>query len=934
MPAFSLAAWLKYQLDRPARKRRRSRHFFQPHLTALEDRVAPAAFTVNTFTDTNAKDFTKGTDATGHVSLRSAIQTANHLGLSNTISLPAGTYGLTLGQLNIRNNLTLTGMGASNTTIDARSTSRIFQVFSGFTAVISKVTMEDGAVQGAAGSLAAGGGILDSGALALNNDTLFQNLAVGGAGAAGTPGANGTDGTSTTGPTVGGPGGAGQRGGDAHGGAIFLDKTPGAALRIVSCSITNNEAFQGQGGSGGQGGTGGSSGGSMQAGANGGDCGSGGQGGNAFGGAIYNAGGSLVIQGSMFSGNFAGVSAFLFGTVVGGGSGGVGGSGGEGLPATGESGGSGATGGKGGFAGVDSGGAIYNSPLGSVAITTSSFSQNSAIGETGGPAGAGGGGQLPGGSGGTGGTGGSAGDAFGGAIGNQGTMTIDTSSFFNNQAIGNNGGPGGAAGTGDQFDPSAGANGGTGGSAGDASGGAIDNQGTMAIDNSSFFQNQAVGTNGGPGGAGGAGGEGDFGGTGGNGGNGGVGGAGFAGAIESLMGSLTLTHSTVSLNTAVPGAGGAGGAPGAGGFGTTENGAPGIPGSNGAAGHGGDGGIQSVSAKSQVLDTIVAGDTAPVNPDVNGHFSSLGHNLIGDGTGSAGFTAAGDQVGTSAKPINPMLSSPGNNGGPTPTLVPQLDSPAIDAGDGTNAPARDQRGAPRIADGDQNVDSDGPVIDIGAVEFQPTDVSITATGYPGSVSPGGTITYTITVKTGAGDDAVTKLALSDSVPAQTTFESFTAPIGWAVTAPNVGQTGTVTATFASLGPKAAASFTLTVTASTKPSAASTMNTATITTASPDPTVADNTATVKTTLLPASDFAQTSPVQAMLLSTNPDVVIADPTKPPAATPSEVRADLPTLRAGVLPLSRLPAETALATFWTDEHLWRDLFLEDQLLLTQFG
>jgi uncharacterized repeat protein (TIGR01451 family) len=245
-----------------------------------------------------------------------------------------------------------------------------------------------------------------------------------------------------------------------------------------------------------------------------------------------------------------------------------------------------------------------------------------------------------------------------------------------------------------------------------------------------------------------------------------------------------------------------------------------------------------------------------MNPDANGHFSSLGHNLIGDGAGSAGFTAAGDQVGTSAKPINPMLGSPGNNGGPTPTLVPQLGSPAIDAGDGTNAPSRDQRGAPRIADGDQNVDNDGPVIDIGAVEFQPTDVSITATGSPGSVSPGGTITYTITVKTGAGDDTVTKLALNDSVPAQTTFESFTA-VGWVVSAPAVGQTGTVTASFVSLGQKATASFTLKVMVSTKSSAASTTNTVTITTASPDPTLADNTATVKTTLLPASDFAESS-----------------------------------------------------------------------------
>ena len=87
MPAFSLVSWLKQQLDGPAGKHRRWRHFFRPQLTVLEDRVAPAAFTVNTVADTNATNLTTGTDNTGHVSLRSAIQAANHLGMSNTISL-------------------------------------------------------------------------------------------------------------------------------------------------------------------------------------------------------------------------------------------------------------------------------------------------------------------------------------------------------------------------------------------------------------------------------------------------------------------------------------------------------------------------------------------------------------------------------------------------------------------------------------------------------------------------------------------------------------------------------------------------------------------------------------------------------------------------------------------------------------------------------
>ena len=58
-----------------------------------------------------------------------------------------------------------------------------------------------------------------------------------------------------------------------------------------------------------------------------------------------------------------------------------------------------------------------------------------------------------------------------------------------------------------------------------------------------------------------------------------------------------------------------------------------------------------------VQNTIIALNQDPTgpDPDVAGPFVSLGHNLIGDGTGSSGFTAPGDQVGSSAAPIDPLL---------------------------------------------------------------------------------------------------------------------------------------------------------------------------------------------------------------------------------------------------------------------------------------
>jgi uncharacterized repeat protein (TIGR01451 family) len=775
--------------------------------------VAPAAFTVNSFADTHAANLTTGTDASGKITLRSALEAANHLGGNNTINVPAGTVNLKLGQLVIKNNLTITGAPVtgtalngnltSSTIINAELASRVLQVFTGFTVAISNVTLEQGAVVGTASTPGQGGAIFDAGALTLQNDTLFENFTVGGKGAAGSPGANGADATTKSAATVGSPGGNGQPGGDAEGGAIYLDNAPGAGLSLVNCTVHNNAASQGEGGTGGQGGNGGSDVNAVfdgVAGA-GGAGGAAGTGGNAFGGGVYDAGGSLVIQNSVFTANSAGLTAFLFFPVTGGGTGGAGGSAGAQrfgqLPSTTDGGGAG---GNGGFGGGDSGGAIFNSGSGAVTIIASSFVQNSAIGEAGGSGGAGG-------------------------IGSNTTNSGNSTAF---------GGSGGA--------------GGSGGEPADSVAGAIDNLGTMNIDSSSFVRNQAVNNHGGAGGPGGPGGNTGIatnsrGGDGGNGGNGGPGGASITGGIESFRGSLTLTHSTVSLNSAQSGAGGTGGPGGSSGLGLTD-GAPGSAGSTGGRGESFTGGVVTVSATPpQIFDTIIAGNTAPVDPDVSGNFSSLGHNLIGDGTSSTGFTASGDQVGTSTKRINPLLTSVGN------FLIPQQTSPALQAGDASNAPATDERGQRRIVDDDLNLDSDGPKIDIGAVEFRPTDISITLSGSPSSVSPGGTITYTITVKTGKGDNpSVNNLTLADAVPAQTTFQSFTAPGGWAVTAPAVGGTGTVKATFKSLASSSTATFTLKVKVNNPATASSTTATATITTTSPDPTTADNSASVKTTIL--------------------------------------------------------------------------------------
>jgi hypothetical protein len=155
--------------------------------------------------------------------------------------------------------------------------------------------------------------------------------------------------------------------------------------------------------------------------------------------------------------------------------------------------------------------------------------------------------------------------------------------------------------------------------------------------------------------------------------------------------------------------------------------------SNNAAPGASGGGL---SGGGTLKNTIVAGNQAASSPDVAGTLTSQGHNLIGDGTGGSGYDPT-DLVGTSGNPIDPLLGPLQDNGGPTQTMALLAGSPAIDAGDNTDAPATDQRGFPRIV---------GGTIDIGAFEVQPagqtTHLSIQA---PATITAGTPFAITVSV---------------------------------------------------------------------------------------------------------------------------------------------------------------------------------------------
>jgi hypothetical protein len=109
-----------------------------------------------------------------------------------------------------------------------------------------------------------------------------------------------------------------------------------------------------------------------------------------------------------------------------------------------------------------------------------------------------------------------------------------------------------------------------------------------------------------------------------------------------------------------------------------------------------------------VRNTIIACNQSNVGgPDVIGDFQSGGRNLIGVLTPDATGFVASDLSGTVSEPLDPRLKPLADNGGPTETHALAAGSPALNAGDNTDAPPTDQRGYPRIS---------GGVIDIGAYE--------------------------------------------------------------------------------------------------------------------------------------------------------------------------------------------------------------------------
>ncbi|HEY3629721.1 MAG TPA: DUF11 domain-containing protein [Jatrophihabitantaceae bacterium] len=168
-----------------------------------------------------------------------------------------------------------------------------------------------------------------------------------------------------------------------------------------------------------------------------------------------------------------------------------------------------------------------------------------------------------------------------------------------------------------------------------------------------------------------------------------------------------------------------------------------------------------------IVNSIIS---TPSGDNCEQALTSLGHNI--DNGNSCGLGAAGDLTGT-----DPKVGQLADNGGPTFTELPALDSPALNAGLASKCPATDQRGIARPQDG---------ACDIGAVERTfAADLGVTATVAPAVVKRGGQITYTVKV-TNAGPDVATGVQLTGVLPPGATLASTPPACSGAVTC-NLGS---------------------------------------------------------------------------------------------------------------------------------------------------
>lgn len=147
---------------------------------------AAPPFTVNSTLD-EPDAATNGTCAStpsGVCTLRAAIEEVNNLSGSGNISVPAGSYVLSLGDIDITRAPTISGAGAGRTIISGGGTARVFETTAGAFAYMEKMTIRNG-VGGTSTAFPGhihGGAIHNHGTMTLVDSTVRDSRAATGGG--------------------------------------------------------------------------------------------------------------------------------------------------------------------------------------------------------------------------------------------------------------------------------------------------------------------------------------------------------------------------------------------------------------------------------------------------------------------------------------------------------------------------------------------------------------------------------------------------------------------------------------------------------------------------------------------------------------------------------------------------------------------------------
>lgn len=223
----------------PKRRSVRRSHL-KPGIEGLESRLLLTDFVVTTALDDSTADSV--------LSLREALDAANASAGADTITFDSSLSGqrisLAQSQLVISDPVTITGLGALNTIIDAQTHSRVFNI----TSTAGAVTLEGLTITGGLTEVqdASGAGIryLASGTLTLIDSAVTVNATTGlnsqGAGIASTAGAVTLIGSTVSGNSTGGA--------NAPGGGIA---TGSGAITLINSTVSSNATGANNSGGGG-----------------------------------------------------------------------------------------------------------------------------------------------------------------------------------------------------------------------------------------------------------------------------------------------------------------------------------------------------------------------------------------------------------------------------------------------------------------------------------------------------------------------------------------------------------------------------------------------------------------------------------------------------------------------------------------------------------